>query len=319
MLHRYSDDEDIKSVFDHLVQFIRILAFSTNMTITSEVHIVPELPNRKRLPEYAIGVFVSAATKSALKKAIKKNWITVDDKQATTATFVNGGECIRLTIPEEAALKRTLNLSLDVLYEDDHLAVIEKPAGIPVSGNQFRNIANALQQNLSTSPLKDATLPQPVHRLDYATTGVLLIGKTSSSIRALNKLFENKGVEKIYYAITIGDMQSQGTITTDIDGKKSFSNYEVLDKVASSRFGQLNLVKLTPKTGRRHQLRIHLSMIGHPILGDKEYGVEGLVLKGKGLYLHAYSLRFIHPFTQEEIYLRQKLPNKFLKIFPLST
>ena len=208
-----------------------------------------------------------------------------------------------------------LIFQLDVLFEDDYLALIHKPAGILVSGNRFKTIANALPQNLKRSNLVDATIPQPIHRLDFATTGILLVGKTGSSIRALNKLFENKAIEKTYYAIAIGEMNHQGEITSKIDGKRSQSNYVVCRSVPSKRFGRLNLVKMKPKTGRRHQLRKHLSSIWNPILGDKEYGMENLVLNGKGLYLHAYSLKFTHPFTNEEIHQSDELPKRFKKIF----
>jgi len=202
------------------------------------------------------------------------------------------------------------------LFEDDHLAIIHKPAGILVSGNSFKTITNALSQNLKPSNLVDTTIPQPVHRLDYATTGVLLVGKTSSSIRALNKLFENRAIKKTYYAITIGNINNQGEIITEVDGKESHSNYTLCKSVTSERFSKLNLVRLEPETGRRHQLRKHLSSIGNPILGDKEYGFENLILHGKGLYLHAYSLKFTHPFTQEEIHQKSELPKNFKKIFP---
>ena len=207
-------------------------------------------------------------------------------------------------------------MQLDVLFEDDHLAVIHKPAGILVSGNRFKTIANALAQNIKRSSLTDATIPQPVHRLDYATTGILLVGKTSSSIRALNKMFENKEVQKTYYAVSIGEMNDRGEITSEIDGKRSQSNYTLKASVPSKKFGKLNLVQLNPQTGRRHQLRIHLSSIGNPILGDKQYGIENLILNGKGLYLHAYSLEFIHPFTTKKIYLKDELPQRFKKLFP---
>lgn len=211
--------------------------------------------------------------------------------------------------------KRKLIFPLKVLFEDEYLAVIHKPAGILVSGNSFKTIANALDQNLKRSNLPDAAMPQPVHRLDYATTGVLLIGKTSSSIRDLNKIFENQAVSKTYYAVTIGEMEDKGEITSEVDGKKSQSKYTLCKSVPSERFGKLNLVKLEPQTGRRHQLRKHLASIGNPILGDKEYGIENLILNGKGLYLHAYSLKFIHPFTNEEIYLKDEVPQRFTKIF----
>ncbi len=234
---------------------------------------------------------------------------------ASTATLITGGEHITLSIPKETNPKKQFLFPLEVLYEDDHLAAIHKPAGIEVSGNKFKTIANALAQNLRPSTLSDATIPQPVHRLDYATTGLVLVGKTNRSIRALNKMFEDKTIAKTYYAITIGKMESRGTITTEIDGKPSQSDYKVVQSVLSERFNILNLVKLHPKTGRRHQLRKHLLSLGHPILGDKEYALEGLILKGKGLYLHAYSLEFEHPFTHKHICVTDDIPEKFRKIF----
>ena len=128
-------------------------------------------------------------------------------------------------------------------------------------------------------------------------------------------MFEDKKVMKTYFAITIGEMEYRGKITSKIDGKKSQSNYTLSESVLSKKFGKLNLIKLKPQTGRRHQLRKHLSKIGNPILGDKEYGIENLILKGKGLYLHAYSIKFIHPFTNEKIRIKDELPQKFNKIF----
>lgn len=143
-----------------------------------------------------------------------------------------------------------------------------------------------------------------------------MIGKTSSSIRALNQLFETKTIAKTYFAVTIGNMKTEGKITTTIDDKKSESNYKVLESVSSKRFGKLNLVQLEPKTGRRHQLRKHMASIGNPILGDKDYGIPGLILNGKGLYLHAYTLSFIHPFTNEAIAITDEFPKRFVKLFP---
>lgn len=273
------------------------------------------MPSPIRLQEYGVGIFIAALTKSALKKVIKKKLITVNDVIATSATLIRGGERIRLSILTEVSPSKKLVFPLTVLFEDDYLAVIHKPAGILVSGNSFKTIANALAQNIKRSSLPDATKPQPVHRLDYATTGILMIGKTSSSIRALNRLFEDKKVEKTYYAVTIGEMSKRGAIISEIDGKESQSHYELLESVSSKRFGKLNLVKLDPRTGRRHQLRKHLSSINNPILGDKEYGIEGLILNGQGLYLHAYSLGFIHPFTNEPIYIEDELPKRFRRIF----
>lgn len=184
-----------------------------------------------------------------------------------------------------------------------------------VSGNSFKTITNALTQNLKPSNLSDTCTPQPVHRLDYPTTGILLIGKTSNSIRLLNKLFEKKEIQKTYYAITIGKMNSKGSINIPINSKPAISNYEVIQTVASKKFNFLNLVKLTPKTGRKHQLRKHLFHIENPILGDKDYYLSEKKLLGKGLYLHAHTLEFIHPFTNKKTRISTELPKRFRKIF----
>ena len=206
-------------------------------------------------------------------------------------------------------------MPLKILFQDAYLAVIQKPAGILVSGNSFKTITNALEQNITQSNRADAAKPQPVHRLDYATSGLLLIGKTNSSIRVLNKMFEEKKIKKTYYAVTIGSMNTEGKIETEIDNKPSQTSYKVLKTATSKRFSKLNLVILKPQTGRRHQLRIHMSSIGLPILGDKVYGIEHLILNGKGLYLHAYSLEFIHPLTNKKISIKDELPKKFTKLF----
>jgi len=236
---------------------------------------------------------------------------------ASTATFITGGERISLLEDTRVVQKPRLNLPLKVLFEDDQIAAIYKPAGVQVSGNKFKTIANALSQNLKTSTQKDACVPQPVHRLDYPTTGVLLVGKTHSVIRAMNQQFENKMVHKTYLAVTIFQMnKNQGEFNTLVDGKEALTSYEVKDSVRSDRFGQLNLVKLHPKTGRRHQLRKHLAESGNAILGDADYSPEDLLLKGKGLYLHAYSVVLKHPFTKNELTIRAEVPEKFKKLFP---
>ncbi len=203
-----------------------------------------------------------------------------------------------------------------MLFEDDHLAIIHKPAGIEVSGNKKWTIANALVPNLKPSSCADKLkFPEPIHRLDYPTSGALLIGKTASAVIALNQLFANHQVRKIYFAVAIGSMPEKGQLSTEIDGKPSHTDFEVKKTVPSERFGALNLVELHPKTGRRHQLRKHLSESGNPILGDKNYGSEGLILNRKGLYLHAYSLQFQHPVTHTEIHVVDDLPKKFGRLF----
>ncbi|MFT6948457.1 MAG: 23S rRNA pseudouridine1911/1915/1917 synthase [Vicingaceae bacterium] len=266
------------------------------------------------MADYSIGIFSNFSTKSALKKAIKKGLIFVDGLTAKTALVISGGEKIECFTENNESTKRHLNLELSLIFEDEYLAVIEKPAGILVSGNGFKTIDNALLQNLKRSNLSDACRPRPVHRLDYPTTGLLLVGKTKSAITKLNQLFENKEIKKTYLAITIGEMDAQGTIQVPVDDKKAYTHYHNISTVESTRFGKLNLLLLKPKTGRRHQLRKHLAHVGNQILGDREYGKPELLLKGKGMYLHACTLEFIHPFSEEPVSFQSRIPKRFQKI-----
>ncbi|MDG2435874.1 MAG: RluA family pseudouridine synthase [Polaribacter sp.] len=282
----------------------------------AETHIVEKLEKSIRFQEYGVGIFNTIPTKSGIKKAIKKELIFIDGLLATTSKFISGGEKIELFEAESSTVFERLQLNLEVLFEDSYLAIIYKPAGILVSGNRFVTIANGLTQNLKKSNQLDAVRPQPIHRLDYPTSGLLLIGKTSSSINALSALFKNNEIQKTYFAITIGKMEENGEMNFHIDEKIALTQFDVLRTVVSKRFTFLNLVKLSPKTGRKHQLRKHLSFIGNPILGDKEYFKEGLVLNGRGLYLHASALHFIHPFTKDTISITKENPKKFTTIFP---
>ncbi len=282
----------------------------------AETHIAIELKAPIRLQEYAVGIFNTIPTKSGIKKAIKKQLLFVNGSIASTAIYIHGGEKIELFQRDTASSFKRLNFPLEVLFEDDFLAVIYKPSGVLVSGNKFVTIANALAQNLQKSAEPDAVKPQPIHRLDYPTSGVLLIGKTSTAITELSQLFETKKIQKTYHAICIGTMQHAGIIDKPIEDKPARSHYDILKTVNSPRFEFLNLVRLSPETGRRHQLRIHLAAINNQILGDKEYGNPALILQGKGLYLHASTLKFKHPVSQKQLSISKELPKKFTKIFP---
>ena len=280
-----------------------------------ETHICKHQEKPIRFQEYAVGIFNTIPTKSGIKKAIKKQLVLIDGELATTSKFIIGGEKIELFQTKKSSTFERLKLDLEVLFEDDYLAIIYKPAGILVSGNKFVTIVNGLSQNLKKSNLFDAVKPQAIHRLDYPTSGLLLIGKTRSSITELGNLFKKREILKTYYAISIGRMEISGFINSTVDEKEALTNYEVLESVKSERFDFLNLVKLQPKTGRKHQLRKHLFSLKNPILGDKEYFIDDKILKGKGLFLHAASLEFQHPFTKENILISKELPKKFKKIF----
>ncbi len=283
-----------------------------------EIITVPELEIKRRLSDIAPELFKSAPSKKSVKKAIKSGRVFVNGKPGKTSDFISGGEIFELFEDSTPKIKPVIEYPIEVVYEDDYLAVVNKPAGILVSGNKKITLENALPTNLKPCTLEDAlTYPEPIHRLDYPTSGALLIGKTQESVIVLNKLFENRNITKKYLAITIGKMPESGVIEMAVDDKYAKSSYKVLDTEISQRFTFLNFVELTLFTGRRHQLRKHLASIGNPVLGDLQYGKEGLILKGKGLYLHSYSLEFTHPFTCKKIKVVAPVPKKFKKIFEI--
>ena len=289
---------------------------SSSIKIKREVHTAAHQKTPIRFQEYGVEIFISITTKSGLKKAIKKGLIFIDGQCASTATYITGGESIILYDHPDLDNKKIAKINLDICYEDDYLAIINKPAGILVSGNKLKTITNALPYNLKKSADKDALAhPQPVHRLDFPTSGLLLIAKTNHAVIELNRMFEKRQIKKVYHAIAVGNMKKHGKVDTLINDKEAFTEYQVLSTIESDKFQKLNLIRLFPTTGRRHQLRIHFSSIGNPILGDSIYGNDLSRESKNSLYLQASSLEFRHPETKKMLTIEAKLPAKFIKIF----
>ncbi|HEY9170373.1 MAG TPA: RluA family pseudouridine synthase [Lutibacter sp.] len=207
---------------------------------------------------------------------------------------------------------KIFELPLEILFEDNHMAAIHKPAGFSVSGNAYKTIYNALPFNLKKSTEPDALpWPTPVHRLDNQTSGILLIAKTKTSQIALGNQFEDHTIQKKYCAIVIGEVLTNGKINTPIEDKIAETDFKVVTVVNSLKYQHLSLLTIYPKTGRTHQIRIHLSSIGLPIFGDKLYVDEKMLHRGKGLFLCAQEISFLHPKTSEEINLKVAIPHKF--------
>ena len=280
--------------------------------IIRQTHIVPENIKQVRLSDYAIGIFPQIPSRKGVKKAIKAGTIYVDEKQGNTGDWIKTGQKIELVELDKKPAK-IYALDLPVIYEDDQIALIHKPAGIVVSGNQFHTVQNALLHNLKVSKAVDAfKLPRPVHRLDHATSGLLLIAKTTSANIALSQQFENKTIQKRYQAVVIGKLAAdKGKIEQAIEGKIAVTKYEVKQISPSLKTQHLSLLDLYPLTGRTHQLRIHLANLGHPILGDKLYHGTHPLLQGKGLFLCAVELSFEHPLNKKKMNFCIEVPNKF--------
>ena len=275
-----------------------------------EKHIVPSIEEAIRLQEYASQAFSLLNSRSAVKKALKKERILLNGKIASTADWIQEGQLLEL-LDEPVKTKKIFKLLLPVVFEDDFLAVIHKPSGYPTNGNYFKTIENALPFNLTKSTQKDAlAYPLPVHRLDNPTSGLLLIAKTKSVQAELSLAFERKEISKTYLAIVEGKFSKEEQMINDeLNGKASETLAKAI-KFYQKGGNDFSLVELNPLTGRTHQLRKHLAMHGFPIVGDETYGAKFFLQKA--IYLTAYKLQFTHPITSDTHALKSPLSKRFL-------
>lgn len=279
--------------------------------IIKETHLVPDGIRGVRLSDYARAAFPTISSRKGIAKAIKRGELWINGTTAQSGDWVEAGQTLEL-MDLQQRIPKTYRLTLEVVFEDEYLAVINKPPGIEVSGNKFKTVENALTDNLSPSTRPDAlSWPRPVHRLDYSTSGLLLIAKSTGAQVFLGQQFEKRAIHKRYRAVVTGELLSTGRIDEPIGGVPAQSDYEAVETIPSLRSGHLSMVDLFPLTGRTHQLRIHMAAIGHPIVGDQKYGKAGHVLKGKGLFLAAVELRFLHPADQQEMTISIDAPPKF--------
>jgi len=265
---------------------------------------------RVRLQEYAISIFPQITSRSALKKAIARERILINGVQASTANWIVEGQKIEL-LDDIIPNRKIFKFNLDVLYEDEHLAVVHKPAGIATNGNYFRTLENALPYNLTKSRSKDV-LPYavPVHRLDTPTAGIILVAKTKSAQQSLYTSFKTKEIQKTYHALVHHRLSTNCKVDLEIDGKKALTLFEPINhyEIGAENF---TLVKAVPITGRTHQIRIHLSYLGHPIVGDLLYGLQESYFKHKNLFLFSSGISMKHPCENSVLDFSLKLPKRF--------
>lgn len=268
-------------------------------------------------------------TRSAIQNLIEKSKITVNGKSVFKNYKLRDGDNIEIEIPEPENLDvKPENIPLDIVYEDNDLLVVNKPKGMvvhPAHGNYNGTLVNALLYHCkdSLSGINGVIRPGIVHRIDKNTSGLLIVAKNDISHVKLSEQIKAHSFTREYEAIACGYFKDKsGTVDAPIgrhhtDRKKMCVTYEnsknaVTHYEVIKQYGGYAHVRLRLETGRTHQIRVHLSYINHPVLGDDVYGKSYKGIDGQ--CLHAKKIGFIHPTTGEYMEFTSELPDYFQKI-----
>ena len=272
---------------------------------------------------------VTQYTRSHIKNLCDNGLICVNGVVAKPNKQVKVGDLVEITVQEaQKSAIEPKDIPIDIIYQDDDLAVINKPQGLTVhagNGTDDQTLVNALLFHLDKlSGINGVVRPGIVHRLDKNTSGLLVVAKNDNAHVELSKQISDKTCKRIYLAILEGVVkQDKGTISTFINRSNSdrtkmavsdFGREAVTDFKVIERFKNHTLCEFSLRTGRTHQIRVHAKHIGHPVVGDVEYGYKNQKFKLNGQLLHACRLKFIHPTTKKAMEFTCDLPEHFKKI-----
>lgn len=277
-------------------------------------------------------VFLSdmlGGTRSSVKKLFESCFVLIDGKPAKPSQSVSAGARAEVTLPDAVSCEaKPEDIKIDIVYEDNFLAVINKPQGMTVhagNGNTEGTLVNALLFHLdSLSGINGVIRPGIVHRIDKDTSGLLVVAKNDAAHLSLAKQIEEKTCRRTYIALLEGNLKNDcGTVTTYIGrdskdrvkmavvepnrGKLAITDYTVLKRYKEG----YTLCRFDLHTGRTHQIRVHARYLSHPVVGDPVYGVKKQKFSLNGQLLHAWKLQFIHPATNEEVSFEAPLPDYF--------
>lgn len=280
-----------------------------------------------RLDKYLAEQFPEQ-TRSYLQKLIKDGEILVNGKSVKTGYQLSFGEEVSVHIPEPKELNvEAQKMDLDIVYEDDDVILINKPKGMvvhPAPGHTTETLVNGLLYHCkdNLSGINGVARPGIVHRIDRDTTGILIVCKNDMSHNSIAAQLKEHSITRKYRALVHGNLkQDQGTVEGPIgrhpvdrkkmainerNGKPAVTHYTVLE-----RFGNYTYIECQLETGRTHQIRVHMSSIGHPLVGDEVYGPAKCPFKLQGQCLHAMVLGFVHPRTGEYMEFSAELPEYY--------
>jgi 23S rRNA pseudouridine1911/1915/1917 synthase len=284
-----------------------------------------------KLPDYS---------RSQIQKWIGNGHVFCGDLPAKSAQKLKEGETIQLEIPEEESKILAEKIPLKILYEDDVLLAINKPAGMlthPAPGVYVGTVANAVAHHIQGGKAKKGSVlaetkslrPGIVHRLDKDTSGILLVAKNVKTLESLSRQFRERSIQKTYRAIVCGNFlvkkgEIEGAIGRDFRSPRmavvAHGRFSRTDFKALKKFKDHAYIEVYPKTGRTHQIRVHLAKIGFPILADTMYGKPDHLEKddyADRQMLHAYKIQFQHPVTKKTLRIEAPLPQDFLKSLKL--
>ena len=270
-------------------------------------------------------------TRSAVKKLFDDGQVIINGKIAKASKPVEAGDIIEVTLPDpKPSGVKPENIPIEIVYEDDDIAVVNKPQGLTVhagNGNEDGTLVNALLFRLkSLSGVGGVIRPGIVHRIDKNTSGLLVVAKNDAAHVNLAEQISEKHCKRTYIALLEGNLKDdEGTVTTYIGrsqsdrvkmavvspdkGKLAVTDYKVL-----ARSKGYTLCKFSLQTGRTHQIRVHAKYLNHPVVGDDVYGRKVREFKLDGQLLHAYKLEFSHPSSGEQMSFTANLPEYFVKV-----
>ena len=253
------------------------------------------------------------------QKLIGSGYITVNDGVAKASLKLNIGDKVNIIIPTPPSPLSPENIPLNIIYEDDDLLVIDKPAGLtihPAPGHPSHTLVNAILSHFPhLADISDSLRPGIVHRLDKDTSGVMLVAKNSVAQVNLINQFKARSVVKAYLALVKGhltpergiieapvgrDPRNRKRMAVVAEGREARTEYRVVKYI-----GDYTLLEIMPETGRTHQIRVHLSAIGYPVVGDTVYGVKSAYLSRQ--FIHASRLGFKLPSTGEYVEFESEL------------
>jgi 23S rRNA pseudouridine1911/1915/1917 synthase len=269
---------------------------------------------------------MTGEARADVQRAIAAGKVRVDGEPRQKSFRLLGGERVTIEIERDSPLEAE-GPPVSIRYQDEHLAVIVKPGGLvthPTAGRRGGTLVNRLLgMGVPLAPAGGSLRPGIVHRLDAGTSGLMIVAKTDETYGALRNMFGAHAVQRRYLALVRGSVvndtfaveaplgrRAAKIVVDATEGRRAETRFQVHERLAGA-----TLLEAVPRTGRTHQIRVHLAAVGHPILGDRTYGGGGDDARRLGLdspFLHAWRLSFVHPVSEEQMEIQEDLPGELV-------